>query len=167
MTDRDALEALSSQELHDRAVRRAVRHLDIGFLWQLLREIPEGEAVAGHIDETAADETQLSAVLDDAFGHLDPGVADQMRPVYLDYLEKHGGCPRAPSASCSQPRAASPCRTRAGQDGGPAGGCSGAVEPGGTRRLAEAQPLPEAPRGRISSSAELTPPSSLTRRRTT
>ena len=69
MTDRDALEALSSQELHHRAVRRAVRHLDIGFLWQLLREIPEGEAVAGHIDETAADETQLSAVLDDAFGH--------------------------------------------------------------------------------------------------
>jgi hypothetical protein len=91
MTDRDALEALSSQELHDRAVRRAVRHLDIGFLWQLLREIPEGEAVAGHIDETAADETQLSAVLDDAFGHLDPGVADALRPVYLDYLEKHGG----------------------------------------------------------------------------
>ena len=44
MTDRDALEALSSQELHDRAVRRAVRHLDIGFLGQLLREIPEGEA---------------------------------------------------------------------------------------------------------------------------
>ena len=52
---------------------------------------PGGEAVAGHIDETAADETQLSAVLDDAFGHLDPGVADALRPVYLDYLEKHGG----------------------------------------------------------------------------
>ena len=69
MTDRDALEALSSQELHDRAVHRAVRHLDVGFLWQLLREIPEGEAVAGHVDQTAADVTQLSAVIDDAFGH--------------------------------------------------------------------------------------------------
>ena len=72
MTDRQELEALSSQELHDRAVRRAVHHLDIGFLWQLLREIPEGEAVAGHIDETAADVTQLSAMIDDAFGHESP-----------------------------------------------------------------------------------------------
>ncbi len=91
MTDRDALEALSSQELHDRAVRHAVRHLDLGFLWQLLREIPAGEAVAGHTDETAADVTQLSAMIDDAFGHEDPEVADALRPVYLDYLEKHGG----------------------------------------------------------------------------
>jgi len=91
MTDLDALEALSSQELHDRAVHRAVRHLDIGFLWQLLREIPEGEAVAGHADQTAADVTQLSAMIDDAFGHENPDVADALRPIYLDYLEKHGG----------------------------------------------------------------------------
>ena len=90
MTDRDALEALSSTELHDRAVRRAVRHLDIGFLWQLLREIPEGEAVAGHADQTAADITQVSAMIDDAFGHENPDVADSLRPIYLDYLEKHG-----------------------------------------------------------------------------
>lgn len=89
MTDRKDLEALSSQELHDRAVRRAVHHLDVGFLWQLLKEIPEGEAVAGHIDETAADVTQLSAMLDDAFGHESAEVADALRPLYLDYLEKH------------------------------------------------------------------------------
>jgi hypothetical protein len=91
MTDRQELEALSSQELHDRAVHRAVHHLDVGFLWQLLKEIPEGEAVAGHIDETAADVTQLSATIDDAFGHESPEVADALRPVYLDYLEKHNG----------------------------------------------------------------------------
>jgi len=91
MTDRQELEALSSQQLHDRAVRRAVHHLDIGFLWQLLREIPEGEAVAGHTDETAADVTQLSAMIDDAFGHEPADVADALRPLYLDYLEKHDG----------------------------------------------------------------------------
>ncbi len=90
MTDRDALEALSSQELHDRAVHRAVLHLDLGFLWQLLREIPEGEAVAGHADRTAADVTQLSAMISDALGHEDPDVADTLRPLYLEYLEKHG-----------------------------------------------------------------------------
>jgi len=91
MTDRDALEALSSQELHDRAVHRAIRHLDIGFLWQLLREIPEGEAMAGHADHAAADVTQLSAMISDALGSGDPDVADSLRPLYLDYLEKHGG----------------------------------------------------------------------------
>ncbi len=91
MTDRQDLEALSSQELHDRAVRRAVHHLDVGFLWKLLREIPEGEAVAGHADQTAADVTQLSAMIDDAFGHESADVADALRPIYLDYLEKHNG----------------------------------------------------------------------------
>ena len=44
MTDRATLEALSSHELHDRAVHRAVHHLDVGFLWELLRAIPAGEA---------------------------------------------------------------------------------------------------------------------------
>jgi hypothetical protein len=34
------LENLSSKELHDRAVERAARHLDVGFLWRLLRAIP-------------------------------------------------------------------------------------------------------------------------------
>jgi hypothetical protein len=90
MTDRDALEALSSQELHDRAVHRAIRHLDIGFLWQLLREIPEGEAVAGRSDRAAADVTQLSAMISDVLGSGEPDVADSLRPLYLDYLEKHG-----------------------------------------------------------------------------
>ncbi len=80
MTDRDTLEALSSQELHDRAVHRAVRRLDIGFLWQLLREIPEGEAVAGHTDQTAADVTQLSAMIDDAFGRRKPGRRGRAAP---------------------------------------------------------------------------------------
>ena len=110
MTDRDALEALSSQELHDRAVHRAVRHLDFGFLWQLLREIPEGEAVAGHADQTAADVTQLSAMIDDAFGHENPDVADALRPIYLDYLEKHGG--RAAGRPGGRPGAVRPGRIR-------------------------------------------------------
>ncbi|HTT52947.1 MAG TPA: hypothetical protein VMH35_16250 [Streptosporangiaceae bacterium] len=91
MTDRATLESLSSQELHDRAVHRAVHHLDVGFLWRLLREIPEGEAVAGHVDHTAADVTQLSAMIDDALGPEPADVADALRPLYLDYLEKHGG----------------------------------------------------------------------------
>ena len=58
MATRDELDRLSSRELHDRAVRRALHHLDVEFLWELLRAIPAAEA---------------------------------LRPLYLDYLVKHGG----------------------------------------------------------------------------
>ncbi len=90
MTDRATLEALSSHELHDRAVHRAMRHLDVGFLWELLRAIPAGEAAAGHADHTAADITQVSAMISDALDSGEGDVADSLRPLYLDYLEKHG-----------------------------------------------------------------------------
>jgi hypothetical protein len=90
MTDRATLEALSSHELHDRAVHRAMRHLDVGFLWELLRAIPAGEAAAGHADHTAADITQVSAMISDALDSGEGDIADSLRPLYLDYLEKHG-----------------------------------------------------------------------------
>ena len=90
MTDRATLEALSSHELHDRAVRRAMHHLDVGFLWELLRAIPAGEAASGHPDHTAADITQLSAMISDALGSGEGDVAESLRPLYLDYLESHG-----------------------------------------------------------------------------
>ncbi len=70
MTEPGDLDALSSRELHDRAVRRALHHLDVGFLWELLRAIPAGEAAAGHPANAAA---------------------DSLRPLYLGYLQKHGG----------------------------------------------------------------------------
>jgi hypothetical protein len=89
MTDRATLEALSSHELHDRAVRRAVHHLDIGFLWELLRAIPASEAAAGHADHTAADVTQVSAMISDALESGEGDAAEALRPLYLDYLESH------------------------------------------------------------------------------
>jgi len=58
---------------------------------EIAREIPEGEAVAGHADHAAADVTQLSAMISDVLGSGEPDVADSLRPLYLDYLEKHGG----------------------------------------------------------------------------
>ena len=42
----DALDELSTQELHDRAVRRAERHLDVRFFWSLLELIPAAETAA-------------------------------------------------------------------------------------------------------------------------
>jgi hypothetical protein len=90
MSDWDDLDALSSRELHDLAVRRARHHLDVGFLWDLLRALPAGEAIAGHPDHANADALHLSALIGDAVDADDNAdVADALRPLYLDYLTKH------------------------------------------------------------------------------
>jgi hypothetical protein len=87
---RDELDALSSRELHDLAVRRALHHLDVEFLWELLRAIPAAEASEGHANEAGRDVTHLSVLLDDAVGSGEGDVAEALRPLYLDYLVKHG-----------------------------------------------------------------------------
>jgi hypothetical protein len=85
----DDLDALSSRELHDLAVQRARHHLDVGFLWELLRALPAGEAIAGHRDHANADALHLSALIGDALDSEETDVADALRPLYLDYLRKH------------------------------------------------------------------------------
>ena len=87
---RDELEALSSHELHHLAVRRALHHVDVEFFWELLRTIPAAEASEGHLNETGRDVTHLSVLLDDAINSGEGDVAEALRPLYLDYLEKHG-----------------------------------------------------------------------------
>ena len=87
---RDELDALSSRELHDLAVRRALHHVDVEFLWQLLRAIPAAEASEGHASEAGRDVTHLSVLIDDAIDAGDGDVAEALRPLYLDYLIKHG-----------------------------------------------------------------------------
>jgi hypothetical protein len=87
---RDELEALPSGELHHLAVRRAIRHVDVEFFWELLRAIPAAEASEGHDAEAGRDITHLSVLLDDAIDSGEGDVAEALRPLYLDYLEKHG-----------------------------------------------------------------------------
>ena len=87
---RDELEAKSSRELHDMAVRRALHHVDVEFLWELLQAIPAAEASEGHDAEAGRDITHLSVLLDDAIDSGEGDVAEALRPLYLDYLEKHG-----------------------------------------------------------------------------
>jgi hypothetical protein len=87
---RDELDALSSRELHDLAVRRALHHVDVEFLWQLLRAIPAAEASEGNATEAGRDIAHLSVLIDDAIDSGDGDVAEALRPLYLDYLVKHG-----------------------------------------------------------------------------
>jgi hypothetical protein len=90
----DGLDALSSEELHDLAVRRARRHLDVKFFWNLLEVLPAAEASAGQLEEADADVSRLSAHLDDLTDSGRGEVADMLRPFYLDYLREHGVRPR-------------------------------------------------------------------------
>ena len=90
MATREELDKLTSRELHDLAVRRALHHVDVEFFWELLRAIPAAEASEGHDVEAGRDITHLSVLLDDAIGSGEGDVAEALRPLYLDYLEKHG-----------------------------------------------------------------------------
>lgn len=90
MTDADDLDERSSKELHDLAVRYAVRHLDIGFFIRLMKALPLAEAAAGEIDEAEADALTLRGHIDDLTNSGRGEVADLLRPLYLGYLREHG-----------------------------------------------------------------------------
>ena len=83
------LESLSSRELHDLAVRRALHHADIGFFWELLRAIPAAETLEGDVREAGEDLTKVSALLADALTSGEGDLGDALRPIYLEYLRKH------------------------------------------------------------------------------
>lgn len=86
MTDAD-LENLSSRELHDRAMERARHHLDVGFLWRILKALPVAQAAVGDLDEANADITHLSALLRDAWSvKEDADALEGLRPLYIEYL---------------------------------------------------------------------------------
>lgn len=72
------------------AVRRALHHADVRFLWELLRAIPVAEASEGQIGESEADATKLTELIADAVGSGESEIADDLRPLYIDYLTKHG-----------------------------------------------------------------------------
>jgi len=83
------LDALSSRELHDLAMRRALRHGDVRFLWDLLRVLPAAAELEGDPEEAGRDLTQVHALLADAIGSGEGAEAEALRPLYLDYLKKH------------------------------------------------------------------------------
>jgi len=89
MATREELEALPSPELHDRATRLAWRRLDVGFLWDLLKTIPEARAAAGDEERSQADIMRPLALLNDLVDADRGALADALRPLYIDYLLKH------------------------------------------------------------------------------
>ena len=90
MAEDDGLDALSSEQLHDLAVRRARRHVDVRFFYDLIRYLPVAEAGAGEYEKSEDDIRRLSAHFDDVSDSGKGEVGDLMRPYYLEYLRKHG-----------------------------------------------------------------------------
>lgn len=89
MSTREELDALSSAELHDRATRLAWRRLDVTFLWDLLKTIPEARAAAGDEERSESDIMRPLALLNDLVDADRGDLADALRPLYVDYLLTH------------------------------------------------------------------------------
>lgn len=91
MATREELDALSSEELHHRALRHAAKHLDFKFVWELFEAVPAAEAATGDLGTSEADIMTATGRFNDLAEAGKGEVADALRPVYIDYLEKHGG----------------------------------------------------------------------------
>jgi hypothetical protein len=88
VTTFEELDALSSRELHDRAVKRAEHHLDLPFFWRLLSEAPAAEAAEGDVTNSQEEVTHWSRQVLDVLRHDDHAL-EVRRPIYIDYLLEH------------------------------------------------------------------------------
>ena len=89
MAEDDGLDALSSKQLHDLAVKRARRHLDAKFFYRLMKLLPVAESAAGQYEKSDDDMLRVSAHFDDITNSGEGEVADLMRPYYIEYLRDH------------------------------------------------------------------------------
>ena len=90
MTTHEALDALPTKDLRERAFSRARRRMDAGFFWNLLEAVPAVEAAAGHDEEAKVDILSLSRRVEDLINPDTTEEADAFRPIYIDYLLQHG-----------------------------------------------------------------------------
>lgn len=85
----EELDKLGSKELHDRAVALAKKHMDLGFFWRLLKDVPAAEAVAGNEREADVDIASAARLVADATESGSGPLAEALRPVFIDYLLEH------------------------------------------------------------------------------
>lgn len=85
----DELDALSTKELHDRAMHRAERHADVRFLWRLLEMIPAAEVAAGDEGEAEFDSQVARGQIHDAVHSGEGKLGEALRPVFIEYLRAH------------------------------------------------------------------------------
>ena len=87
----DALEDLATEELHDRAVKYAERHVDVKFFWSILEAIPAAETARGEVGEADFDIQFSKGLLKDALHSGEGELGELLRPLFIDYLRRHPG----------------------------------------------------------------------------
>jgi hypothetical protein len=85
----DELERLSTRELHDRAMHRAEKHMDVKFFFSLVEMIPAAEALTGNMGEADFDIVSARGAIKDALRSGEGELAEALRPVFVEYLRKH------------------------------------------------------------------------------
>jgi hypothetical protein len=83
------LDKLPTRELHDRAIHRAEKHLDVKFFWSLLKLIPAAEALSGDQGESDYDMQFSKGLILDALHSGEGELGEALRPVFIDYLREH------------------------------------------------------------------------------
>jgi hypothetical protein len=89
MTTREELELLPTKDLYDRAIQRAKHHLDVGFLWDLVKALPVAEEVIGDDERSKVDIARPLALINDFYDAGEGDLGEVLRPMYVDYLEEH------------------------------------------------------------------------------
>jgi len=87
-----ALDALSTEELRERAFTLARNHLDVGFFWSVLKHLPDAE----NAEDLDGAPNTVGPTIDEAFalfrefeGHDYGRDEPLLRAKFIDYLLKH------------------------------------------------------------------------------
>lgn len=91
-TDFAQLDALSTEELRERAFSVAREHRDIRFFWSVLRHLPnadEAEALDGSPNSVGPTVDEAVALWRELTGHGYEEAAPLLRAAFIDYLMKH------------------------------------------------------------------------------
>jgi hypothetical protein len=92
MTDSVAeLDALSTEELRQRAFAKARQHADIGFFWSLVRHLPhadDAESLDGSLGAVGATVDDAVALWREMTGHGYGESEPLLRAAFIDYLSK-------------------------------------------------------------------------------
>ena len=89
MVTREQLEAMSTGDLHERAIEIAKHHLDVGFLWRLLEALPVAEETIGDETRSKVDILRPLALINDFFDAGEGELGEALRPMYVEYLLEH------------------------------------------------------------------------------
>jgi hypothetical protein len=85
----EQLDDLSTTELRHRAFAKAEHHRDVGFFWDLLKHLPEGEALSADDGSLGGLSEGLSgaiALATHRLGEHESALEPLLRARYIDYL---------------------------------------------------------------------------------